>query len=156
MPDKSIAEAKRDGTYRADRYKTVVAGSGEAPADLARGVPAEVRKEYKRLLSLLPVERTERQDIVLVQQLAESLVLRAKAFADLMDNGIMREDTRHGGITSKNPAVLIWKQAGDSALALAKELGIGAKARRSLPEIDGADETTSVDDFFTWKVAADK
>ena len=99
--------------------------------------PPEVKKEFKRLVSLMDGRATPADSLALLM-LAQSWTTWRRATAQVTKFGNV---VMSGGTAIANPSLAIAHQAHGQILALCKELGLTATSRRKLvpPEFDDDD-----------------
>lgn len=137
MPtQKSAATKKLQGTYRKDRAATTSDGN---PLRMPPGLSAAEKLYWRQLVREMG-DRLTADDGPILRGLVQSLTLRDKAHASLMDEGLFVEDERH--LSRRHPAFIVWKQCEAAARQALARLGGSPADRLRLPpvESDGISE----------------
>ena len=149
------------GTFLSGNYRAAVTTKPKtaqrimAPASLA----AEVKPTFRQLVRILNEDGSLRpSDAPLLAQAAESIYLAQKSMETVIRFGVLVTDKAHGSDVKRNPALLVWRQATDTARACLSLLGGSPAARmriasamRGLPE----DSRSALDDLKTLLYAGD-
>lgn len=112
--------------------------------------PTEVRRVHRILADELEAAPA---DGGLLLQLAEAVVIRRAAMDAMLADGLIDEDSRHGGALRRHPLMMVWKQAAEVAFAALRELGGSPLARLRLPEGEDAAQPANVLQAVEWMVA---
>ena len=112
----------------------------EMPGDLDR----RLWEIWARVVGALPPGVVDASDVELLRQMCEALYVQAECWRAITEHGVLTEDRAHGGDVRRNPAVMTWRQAADTARQCMALLGMSPVARQRMqgdgPQVDEFDQ----------------
>ena len=148
MQRKPDAQKQLTGTFRKDRSRGAAKADGAGnPPRMPSGLSDDERRIWRALVGLESLrERLQPEDTHILLSLVQSLALRDLAYKDMVDNGITSVDER--GLTRKNPAFMIWRQAESEARACMMRLGLTVRDRQAINAPPAATEPSEFEKYL--------
>ena len=119
-------------------------GTGSAQPERPGDLDSCLWPVWARVVDALPVGVVGASDVELLRQLCEALYVQAQCWRSIVESGVLTEDKAHGGDVRRNPAVMTWRQAADTARQCMALMGMSPVARQRMqddgPQVDEFDQ----------------